>query len=186
MTLISRLISLTSRIAAEFSAVRSEMSALGAKIYTIDINGRFRSYTNERWVGFDERYGIGAGTFQENGGTASEPSILWEQHGPLLKAGHVVKAINLIARPTDTRWLASRIRVYHQSGPNQANTTRTLIASAENFSHPDQEWRTWSASPNFFVPNDGVLIIFVKPAVTNAQNGQYLSVAIALEMEIPA
>ncbi len=186
MTLISRLIALASRIAAEFSAVRSEMLVLGAKIYTIDINGRFRGYTNERWTGFHTTYGIGAGTFQEDGGTASEPSIIWNQHGPLLKEGHVVKRIDLLAQTTNTHWSASRIRVYHQRATDAANVTRTLIASTDNFSHPNNEWREWSAQPDFVVPDDGFLLVCVKPAVTNNQNGSYFGTAISATMEIPA
>ena len=135
--------------------------------YSLPFGGRWALNLDQRWMGFNT---LGPTVIPFAAGTATEPTLLWNQLGPLVKNGDVMKRICFAGLIDHPEISAINFRLYHQSGQwtgtwdSPAETVRTLLLSANNVNFADSDFKTHQFAINQTLVGDGFLVMFVQPA----------------------
>lgn len=137
-----------------------------------DISGRWYCYTDNRWVGFSDAYGVGSGNFNRNMGTGVEPSVLYTQHGPIIRQGTKIQKVLASFRPNHNDINGFNIRLAFQYGPwgsawGNSSVTRDVLFSQDSAALSfSSHVRIDAPLGDYECPEDGFLLIYVQPEGT--------------------
>ncbi|MDB4213361.1 DUF2793 domain-containing protein [Octadecabacter sp.] len=138
----------------------------------IDFGGRWYCYSDNRWVTFSAAYGIQSENNSQNGGTGAEPNETWSSLGSFIEKDAQLARFKCGLRSNSTDVTGLDMRVYFQTGPwdvswsNNASSTRTLVGPvdgsivAAGFNRIDLDLG------GFVAPDDGFLLVFLRPIGT--------------------
>uniref|UniRef100_A0AAU7VGT5 Tail fiber protein n=1 Tax=Dinoroseobacter phage vB_DshS_R26L TaxID=3161158 RepID=A0AAU7VGT5_9CAUD len=139
------------------------------------IGGRWYMNTDNRWVGFSASYGAATENYNQNNGTGTEPSVVWNQFGPFIRQGAVLHKIKGALRSSSSETTAFDIRVILASSTafaagnwdSAGETTHNLVYSADNVSFTDTNWLPIDIDlGDWSVAADSFFLVFIKPVGT--------------------
>lgn len=145
------------------------------------IAGRFHCHTDNRWITFDAGAGTQSGDHDTAAGTGAAPDVSADHLGIFVQQGAVLDRLSGLLRTTAAEVSACDIQVCFQTGPAGAPwsstgvVTRSLVADVTALSLDSGFQSATLDLGQFVAPQDGLVILFVRPVGTLTQTQHIVS-----------
>lgn len=160
----------------------------GSGEQSLFVGGRWYLYNDNRWTGFSNIWGAQTQNYNQNGGTGADPNLSWQNLGPLLKDGSMLKKIVFAGRLNSSAANAVDLRVYHQinkwDGTTGVNSIqqRDLILAADAVDFSGAAMHSHVFTLDQTLNGDGFLLVFARSAVPISSTA-YLMSSVKLEYD---
>lgn len=161
---------------------------LGAEaISRIDFSGRWSAYPDNRWTTFSSAHGASDGEFNNGAGTTSEPLYNISQYGPLVRRGSRISSFFAALKSSSFELNTVKIRLVFQysepaEGRGGPQINPEVLYEHDSFFVSSYEFTKIEAQvSDYFCPDDGFLLMFVKPVGTRS-NMNYVYSSASIEI----
>ncbi len=158
----------------------------GARVpRTRDASGRYYCYTDNRWVTFQNAFGVASENHLTGAGIGAEPSVVTQHIGLAVRGGTVLTGLTGLYRSSVAQITGVDLRICFQYGPLDGSWSggpeqRRDVVHARSNLPTGVAWRSFGATfAPYTAPQDGHLLVFMRPVGTVAATESiYTSLAI--------
>lgn len=167
---------------------RQDEGSVAAPVQTIEIGGRWYCQPDNRWIGFSFAVGAKADNHYISAGNGAEPQLQWNQLGPIIMDGSVIKRLRLAGACNTAEVSGVNIRLFHQTGPWQGTwdsageTTRTTLLSVNDLDFSNADMKRYIFDVDQSVTGDGFLLMSIQPIGTITTT-RYFQSSISVELQ---